>query len=63
MTRNKTKGTLKNFNTYMAMICIDPKRSHHSIAGEIKCDVKENENYTLPKKMVLSQRKSLKAGF
>lgn len=45
------------------MICIDPKRNHHSIAGEKKYDVKENENYTLPKKMVFSQRKSLEAGF
>lgn len=47
----------------MTMNFIDPKSSHHSIAGEIKFYVKENENYTLPKKMVFSQRKSLEAGF
>lgn len=47
----------------MTMIFIDPKRSHHSIVGETKSDLKENENYTLPKKMVFSQRKPLEAGF
>lgn len=44
--KTEKKGMLINFNTYMTMIFIDPKRCHDSIAGEIKFDGKIKRKFT-----------------